>query len=243
MWLKKSALLLAATLLSYSAQAEVWVLPELPGYAEKGADGNYKGLTIDLVDEITKRSGVAIEKKVEPAGRALSNFLEGTGDYFSFIYDERMSEYVYNLGKLGGVALVAATPKDKPAITKLEELYNLEKIGVVRGAIPVGPIAEDPKIKRVEVTDTDTGLKMLMGGRIDTMVASKVGLLAALNHLGKADEFNLGTVGTLDFATYAQKKLQDAESTKKIKAAADAFVAEGGLDAMLTKHFGDAWKS
>lgn len=233
---------LAVVLMTSAAFSETIGMPEAPGYAQKDASGKYQGIAVDLTDEVEKRSGVALERKFEPGGRALSGFMEGNTDFFIFVYDERMSEYGEILSKTGSIALMSARPKDQPQIKTFEDLYAFEKNGIVRNAIPVGRIVEDEKLKRVEVSDSETGIKMLLAGRLDTMNASKVGLLTALKHLNVVDQVNMGKVGVMEFAMYAGKKVAGTETKEKVKTAIVSMVNDGAIDAVLDKHFGPDWR-
>lgn len=219
----------------------IWAQGEVPGFAEIQPDGKYQGVAVDIVEAVLDQAKVDTKVVYLPAPRAFSNFIEGKVDYFITLYDERMVEYAEMGGMVGAIPQVALTLKSTQ-FDGFDDLYPMAAIGVMRGTVPVGPVFEDPKLKRVEVTDVHMGLRMLVNRRLDSVVVSKIGALKALNEHKMNGWVNWTKIGQMQFALYALKKHKGSAEFLQIKNALKQFVESGGVASGMDRHLGPFWR-
>lgn len=231
------ALLVMATI----GNAQTILISVAPGFAVLDSSGNYQGATVDIIKELERRMKLDLVEKFQPPPRSLSDFIEGKGDILPFVRDPRMEEYGDDGGLFVVLPQIAVTPKESPLLG-FEDLYALKAVGIIRGAVPLGPLVEDPKIKRQEIADVDTGMRMLMNRRLDAVVASKIGLMTTLHNHKMESWVSWVKVGEMQMGIYVSKKPANSPMLNVLRESVKAMREDKTVEAIMDKHFGPFWR-
>lgn len=224
-----------------AGQAQSLLISMAPGFAMLDAAGIHHGATVDVVDELERRMKVGFDRKYLPPARCLSDFIEGKADILPFVQDPRMDEYGANAGLIVVVPQIAVTPKER-LLLGFDDLYTLNAVGIVRGTVPLGPLVEDPKIKRQEIPDVDTGLRMLMNRRLDAIVASKIGMMTTLHNHKMESWVSWVKVGEMPMGFYLNKKHSNTPLFNILQESLKTMREDGAIEDIMDKHFGPFWR-
>lgn len=143
--------------------------------------GTPKGILIDILHEIEKRTGIEFEIKLCPWARAFSNGCSGMGGVFGLSKTQKsLKAFDFSMPMYyDKIILVVCKGKE----FKFESLDDLKgkTIGIIRGSVPGDEFAKaintvfTPSYGSTQVSR----LRMLLEGRVDAVVLSpgKTGLL------------------------------------------------------------------
>jgi DNA-binding Xre family transcriptional regulator len=112
-------------LLSAQDKMKVYVIESAPlGFIENGQS---KGIHFEMVEAISKESGIPMEVKVVPKGRIFKEIKDGTIDGSVFFPGQQWEEFTANGGSVSNVQLVAISKKNLP-INSYDDLYKTKSI-------------------------------------------------------------------------------------------------------------------
>lgn len=223
------------------AQSRSLLLSIAPGYTGLDQFQNCVGATCDMILIMEERLGEKFERRYQPPSRNFQDFIDGNGDVFPFFADPRMQSFGVESEAIAVIPQVAVTLKDKP-LYGFDDLYSVGMVAIVRGGVPFGPLLEDPKIKRLEIPDVNIGLRMLVDRRVQTVVASKVGLMTALREHKMESWVTWVQVGELKLVFYLNPRLRGSEFSEKLFEVLRGMRNDGTVAKIFDRHFGPFWR-
>lgn len=141
-----------------------WVLPK----------GPRPGIAVDMLQQLSTLSGVPIEVQPGPPARLAMALREGQIDLLAFLRLPSLDPYAISLGLLADVELGYLTRIG--FVPHGEAEFADRVIGSVRGGGIPGLMESLPPGPRVDLRDVGQGLVMLLGGRLDAILGSRMGI-------------------------------------------------------------------
>ncbi|MBC3871554.1 substrate-binding periplasmic protein [Undibacterium oligocarboniphilum] len=186
MW--KRLLLLVATMLliAPSAGAVNLYLTDVAPFAyltDKG--GHADGINIRIAHELERRTGIPLNLIIVPTVRHLTLFVADKEAY-SISHRENFSDTEGQiLGDVTHYPIVVVARTETP-ITTVDDVIHLSQqkgIGMMR-RMTYGTFGQDERIRKVEISTLENGLRMLQAGRISGVIGSLPALQAAAKKNG-----------------------------------------------------------
>jgi ABC-type amino acid transport substrate-binding protein len=177
-----------------AAPALPFALVDLPPWVTPDDRQDGGGILVELARQLESGSGQAFDTQALPYMRALA-MLESGAAALMFAYDTpRLERAALNLGALGGDAIVLLAGRGACCEKRPDRPGRV--VGHIRGAAyPVDVIADDSVIK-YPLNNYEQGLHMLLGGRLDALVAPRTSLLYAM-HEARLDAGRFGPATVL----------------------------------------------
>ena len=104
---KLFSFVLIALMFALPAQASNVYVAQAPGYAFITSNGTFDGLTVRMMKEISKITGIELNVVVTPSARLMAEMSNGKGDYMLFIKDERLNQAFHFMAVTGKSPLIA----------------------------------------------------------------------------------------------------------------------------------------
>ncbi len=142
-----------------------------------------KGVFIDLVKEVAKRTGDSIEIVVMPPKRTVGAFHGGKVDGFFPCLDVLLQKEAAKSEPIYVKQDFAFTRSDSPLITSIAGLEG-KKVGITIGYPYAKAVMTNPKIKLEAAASDVLNMKKLSKGRIDVFVVEEKTGLKALKESG-----------------------------------------------------------
>lgn len=168
-------LLLASVVCRAEEPRPLQVMTDLwPPFRMLKEDGQLQGLDIDLLDELSRRTGLRFEVHRAPWARGLAALEQGTADMMTGLARTPERErYILYLD----APYYACSPRfyASPALAmRLRDYAALHelRIGYVLESVYFQPFDDDQGLKKVGVSNESQLLGMLTRGRIDALVGT-----------------------------------------------------------------------
>ncbi|KRP60123.1 transporter substrate-binding domain-containing protein [Pseudomonas trivialis] len=182
------------------------------------ADGNFRGITADLLELIRLRTGLRFEIR---RSREVSSMIEevsaGKADIIGAIIpsDEREDQLNFSRPYLEN-SYVLLTRKEQKAPLNLEQMAG-KRLAITQGNPLVNMLARDfPQVQLVEAGDTFKASELLAQGQVDGAVNSLVIANYLLSSQAFQDKLQISTsIGTLP-ATFALATSREATELSSI---------------------------
>lgn len=134
----------------------------------------HSGIDLQLIKELGKRLGIRVEMQEYPFKRLLQNMKSGQIDIMTSLAkrpdrEQYMSYLTPSYYALGPTFYVQQGKEN--TIRHYDDLYNLT-VGMSAGSAFFEPFDSDPKIKKYPISSELQLLKMLKGGRVETVIGS-----------------------------------------------------------------------
>ncbi|MFD2261998.1 hypothetical protein ACFSM5_03800 [Lacibacterium aquatile] len=194
-----------------------------------------------LIATLAERSGVMLQHETVPIPRLGDRLRRGQA-YFTLL--SRPSEPgVAILGELLSVPLLAIGRRQGQQIRRFDDLYTLPQgVGMLLGTNYGSPMLADPRLPRVDVSDSVLGLRMLASGRLDALVGSQVTLVGQAREAQLTDKLGDRLVlGSMPFRLAVAEENRNAPATLAVLEAARAMQADGTVAALLDQVTNAAW--
>ncbi len=172
--------------LSFRAGAVNLYLTEVAPFAlAKDDKGAYDGINVRIVNELRRRSGIAIELQVVPSARHVAMF-PSDKEAYSISQSENFTDQQGSfLVEVTQYPVIVVAPRGA-VLKNFDDLLNLSAnkgIGMMR-RLRYGNFGQDERIRKVEINTLENGLRMLEAGRISGIVGSQPAILAAADSNG-----------------------------------------------------------
>lgn len=186
MWKRLLLLVTAMLLMAPSAGAVNLYLTDVAPFAYfTDKDGHADGINIRIAHELERRTGISLNLIIVPTVRHLTLFVADKEAYSISHRENFNDDEGQILGDVTHYPIVVVAHTETP-ITTLEDVIHLSQqkgIGMMR-RMTYGTFGQDGRIRKVEISTLDGGLRMLQAGRISGVVASMPALQAAAKKNG-----------------------------------------------------------
>ena len=142
---------------------------------DKESPRGFKGLDIEILNEISKKLNIKIQIKRSPWARSLANLKSGDSDIITGVaYTEERAEYInYAEPSYYSVNPVFYVKKGRGHLIKnYSDLYSYSIGHSIKSAY-FEPFNSDTKLKKVELSSETHLIKMLMLGRVDAIIGTE----------------------------------------------------------------------
>jgi polar amino acid transport system substrate-binding protein len=143
--------------------------------------GRPTGAIVDLAEQLSQASGVAIQIAVVPYGRAAHMLIEGEADLMFAVSAGARNDLPSPIAELGKEEIVLLGGPGSMYV-RLADLHR-KTVGHLRKATFVSAFAEDADIAKYEFSSYEQGIQMLMRRRIDALIGSRITIDYTLRHL------------------------------------------------------------
>lgn len=174
-----------ATPASPAAQADVI---DIAPWGYRGADGLAAGVYADILQMIASRSGCALQLRVVPILRSVTDVTENRSQLTMMLDRQDMNDGAVLLGTVLQLPIEIWLPLGSP-VRSLTDLQG-RTVAVLRGPAFHEGIQADARINKMPVTLPRQQLEMLRAGRVDAALGVEQNFAAALRALDLgADQF------------------------------------------------------
>jgi polar amino acid transport system substrate-binding protein len=142
---------------------------------DKEIPEGFKGLDIEILNELSKKLNIKIQIKRSPWARSLANLKSGDSDIITGVaYTDERAEYInYAEPSYYSVNPVFYVKKGRGRLIKnYNDLYSYS-IGYSIKSAYFEPFNSDTKLKKIELSSETHLIKMLMLGRVDAIIGTE----------------------------------------------------------------------
>lgn len=217
------------------------------GYSDE--EGEPTGLHFEIVQELSKRSGIAIRPVIMPYNRIWTTLENGAHDGGIVWRSTERDALVDYLSFVWTDYITALTLKNKE-ITQYDDLYHGRQVGVMKSSSINDTFNNDTKVDKVIIGQYENAVTMLTANRIDAIVGNLFAYLYIARRNNMLDALSLPGfyMGHREQWLQISKKsrnliaLPEAERTAvlaKLAATMQAMVADGTVREFNRKYYGD----
>lgn len=208
---------------------------------DKNSPYGFKGLDVDILNEISERLNIKIAIKRSPWARSLENVRTGDSDIITGVaYTRERAEYIhYVQPSYYYVNPVFYVKKGRGKLIKTyNDLYGYS-IAISRGSAYFEPFNSDSKINKVELSTELQLIKMLDLGRVDVIIGTDPNILYDIQRTGTKDRFEQ-TIYVPDQKTRLyigiSKKSPLASRISEIEAVIQYLINEKKINQLMKKY-------
>lgn len=210
---------------------------ELAPWAEKGESGLVHGVTIDIFNAISKRSGLPIKFVLVPYKQMLRLLEYGQVDmsvFFKSQYSETITDPIVKVHDEENIVIgLKGTNLDR-----YEDLSNL-RIATPRGVSYSAGLDQDQRLTKIQTKGYRQSINMLRKNRVNAVVGQRTALCYNFEKVGIKIE-DLGRpfiLGHKEAWLQISKKFKNPEVRSKLKKAVQELTEEGAFDKILSSYF------
>ncbi|KQZ32613.1 ABC transporter substrate-binding protein [Duganella sp. Root1480D1] len=208
----------------------------IPPFATLDAGGRKSGLFVEALELISHESRHQIEITVAPYARAIAMLRSGEADLMIATSNSAVAEAAEPMGMLWTTEVIAI---GRPGL-KLEGLQDLRgrTVGMLRGSDYGAAFLDDHEYRKHEITDQLQGIRMLLEGRLDASIGTRLGVFHAMRLLGVPRGRLGGTlaVQTREIHLHLSRHNTDEALATELRRAVHELRSSGKADALLAKY-------
>jgi polar amino acid transport system substrate-binding protein len=232
---------------SFAATLDVNARNRPPDFNVEGS--NYSGPLKDIMELAAERSGHSINWVPAPFKRSLEDMKVGSLDFSPrTFYREDRTAFLHYLDPVGFQEkdIVFFTKKGGENMVKTYADLAKVSIGVKRGTVFYKQFDDDTSLNKVEGTEDEGLVKMLMGGRFDVMISiDPVGVKQEFDKLGFTDYVltqykYVKRTGIYYAASKKRYETDRKEVYDAINSEIQKMVVSGEVDKIYIKHGAEA---
>lgn len=215
----------------------VFTLPGVYPWAMRSESGEGKGILVDLVHALEKRSELTLDYRIRPLPRNILELRQGEADY-SFMFEIPDAEsFAEPVNELMQVRILLVGPIDAKSVDSLSEMEG-GNIGYIRGSWVGDFYARKEGVNAVPIRDFSHGLELVSRQRLDGIVIGEIALMSDYDpEAGDAPIRILTelsrTRGLMYFSTASERQ----DSVPKLSSAMLELKEDGTLDGVMKQWF------
>lgn len=191
----------------------------------------------EYVDEIAKKSGLNISKKIVPKARVINNLKSGQSDAAILFKSDSLNEHVEYITHVRTIPIIVATQKGT-VIEHYDDLKRLSTLGVFRSGSINTRFDHDKEINKDFISSYPNMVKMLGAKRLDAITGNGVVIAALINQLCLQDDIVISplVMGNREQWLVISKQSAHLDQSKDLKRAVQLLKQEGTLDKIFDTH-------
>lgn len=238
--LMKAGIFLLCFLYSLTSMANDKVikvsLPSFPPFYFTNAEQGCKGVVVDILDDLSKRSSINFTVIGYPYARILHFLSVGKLDAALIFKNTRIQDDVDYVGLVSKSKIIVLT-SSMIKIKKYHDLMKLNAIAVIRNASLEQQFDNDKTLHKVSVANYIQALKMLKLHRVDAVVGSLVGLEYASQSLEiPFEQLNMFELGKKEWWLHVVKNVLSPIEKKQLAEAIKSLYQSDLIDKYYQKH-------
>lgn len=198
--------------------------------------GSPSGLFVDILGKLSERSGMQFDHFVTPFPRAMALMASGEADLIFALDNPQLLQSSRHVALVAHEEVVLIARAGMP-LRGLDDLYG-KQIGYIRGANYDDAIMANLHIAKHETNNAQQTVEMLLRGRFDAALGTRLALLYALRAAGVGRD-KLGAPLVLKqmgvWLSYSKQRYR-AERAQRLANAVDALRAEGVFSALRQQY-------
>lgn len=220
-----------------SKEPVIFSLANIEPWAERTSEGERRGLLVELVEELRRRTEVPIQYQIRPHSRAVLEMQEGHTDFVPTFVAPGMNEIGKPVADLVEVKVLVLGRADEDPIEALSDL-NGENVGYLSGTWYGHTFADNDKLQKVAVNNVAHGLRLLRRKRLRAVVASEVAIPAGVDLQHPQTQFRtLLRLATLQGKLYMSRASDRDEAAKAIAAAIESMHEDGTMARLFSNRY------
>ncbi len=205
-------------------------------YGKLEANGHKSGLFVEAFELLERVSGRHIEVTVAPYARAIAMLRSGEADLMIATSNPLIAEAAEPMGMLWAADVIAIARQG----VKLEGQEDLRgrTVGMLRGSDYGAAFLDDAEYRRHEITDQVQGVRMLLEGRLDATLGTRLAVFHAMRLLG-VPRARLGTsisVQAREIHLHLGRRSADDALETQLRQAVQEMRSSGKAEALLAKY-------
>jgi len=208
----------------------------IPPFATLEANGRKAGLFVEAMELIARESRHQIEITLAPYARAIAMLRSGEADVMISTSNSVIAEIAEPMGMLWTTEVIAI---GRPGL-KLDGIHDLRgrTVGMLRGSSYGAAFLDDREYRKHEITDQLQGIRMLLEGRLDASIGTRLAVFHSMRLLG-VPRARLG--GTLalearEIHLHLSRHHFDETLATELRRAVQELRSSGRADALLSKY-------
>ncbi len=167
-----------------AAVAAPVLMSNVAPWAIESAKYGIDGVNVRLIKALSQRSGVPLVPTVVPTARHLAAF-KGRQDAYSLSLATNLSdEDGAVVGRVATYPVVLVAMATQPMANYEDFVKSSNRgVGVLR-ALKYEPLSSDSRVSKVDIATLESGLRMLVAGRLDAVVATLPAIQYQLRSMG-----------------------------------------------------------
>ncbi|MGW8392998.1 substrate-binding periplasmic protein [Pseudoduganella sp. HUAS MS19] len=208
----------------------------IPPYATLDPGGRKSGLFVEAIELVARESQHQIEIIVAPYARAIAMLRSGAADLMIATSNSAVAEAAEPMGMLWATEVIAIGR----AGLKLDGLQDLRNrtVGMLRGSDYGAAFLDDHQYRKHEITDQLQGIRMLLEGRLDASIGTRLAVFHAMRLLG-VPRARLGgslAVQSREIHLHLSRHNTDEALASELRRAVQELRSSGKADALLAKY-------
>lgn len=205
-------------------------------YGQVEANGRKSGLFVEAFESLERVLGRRIEITVVPYARAIAMLRSGEADLMIATSNSVIAATAEPMGMLWAAEVIAIGR----AGLKLEGQQDLRgrTVGLLRGSDYGAEFLDDGQYHRHEITDQVQGVRMLLEGRLDASLGTRLAVFHAMRLLG-VSRAKLGpsiSVQPREIHLHLGRHNADEALATELRHAVQELRTSGKADALLAKY-------
>ena len=144
--------------------------------------GANQGLLVSVAEALEQQTGIPISNELQPYPRVVHSLHSGHVD-FAILFDSEFSKQAaIRIGHIVDTSMIVVARTGSPQMKSLDELQG-KKVGLIRGSKYGAAFDEATHFKRIQVSNMEQGLAMLLRDRVDVMVGTDQALFWAMQKM------------------------------------------------------------
>lgn len=217
---------------------KIYVIKSAP-LAFIDASGKPAGIHYEAAKAVSKQPGIEMEVVPMNKGVIFSQIKTGKVDAGIFFPNKKWEKFTHNAGFVGEVKLIAINRKGLP-LNRYEDLYQSKKIGLMPKMNFGLPFDTDKKLRKYEVRNYETQIKLLEKKRLDTITGNQIAIFYQLqkNNLSNAVELPGYVFKSLKNQFHLSKKSPHSGKLNQIQKAIEVLRKNGTFTKIVEKYVG-----
>jgi len=208
----------------------------IPPFATLDANGRKAGLFVEAMELIARESQRQIEVTLAPYARAIAMLRSGEADVMISTSNSAIAQIAEPMGMLWTTEVIAI---GRPGL-KLDGIQDLRgrTVGMLRGSDYGAAFLDDREYRKHEITDQLQGIRMLLEGRLDASIGTRLAVFHSMRLLGVPRARLGGTlaVQAREIHLHLSRHHFDEALATELRRAVQELRSSGRADALLAKY-------
>lgn len=208
----------------------------IPPFATLDANGRKSGLFVEALELIARDSQHQIEITIAPYARAIAMLRSGEADLMISTSNSAVAETAEPMGMLWTTEVIAIGRSG----LKLDGLQDLRgrTVGMLRGSDYGAAFLDDHEFRKHEITDQLQGIRMLLEGRLDASIGTRLAVFHSMRLLGVPRARLGGTlaVQSREIHLHLSRHHFDEALATELRRVVHELRSSGKADALLAKY-------
>lgn len=207
------------------AIADVWP------WAYKDDQGTLRGSLIKVANRLSELSGVPVEPRIRPVGRAVNELDSGDAHFSILFQSPALDRDAINIAPMVRFNIMLTARADTAYALNLEALAG-KRVAFIRGTYLGDAFERNDSVEKVPINHVSQAIELLTLGRVSAMLTSDHALYRTSEAMGLAPDLLRSEIHVPDQpgTLYMSRKFPRPEVAEKFRTAIAQMSATGELN-------------